>query len=138
MRRLVAIQRIYLDPQTTASRMKLMLGQPRGGAWQGEGQGGTLLALAEGFETARAFTILHGTPCWASLGARRFHQIIIPDSITNLILAADNDHEGARAANRARAELARPGLAITSMAPIRRGDDRADVLRRTLGAHAGR
>src|SRR3546814_1012716 len=69
--RLTAIQRIFLDPETGKYRMKLMLGRPGQGAWQGGGQSTACLALAEGFETARAFTLLQGLPCWASLGARR-------------------------------------------------------------------
>lgn len=134
--KLVAVQRIYLDPATAACKRKLMLGQPWAGAWQGGGQGGSVLALAEGFETARAFTILQGTPCWASLGARRLHQILIPDYVTELILAADNDDEGARAVERASAELARPGLTITPEFPNLRGDDWADVLDREVRAAA--
>src|SRR3546814_5464549 len=70
------IQRIFLDPETGKYRMKLMLGRPVQGAWQGGGQSTACLALAEGFETARAFTLLQGLPCWASLGARRLDQEI--------------------------------------------------------------
>src|SRR3546814_16326400 len=76
--------------------MKLMLGRPGQGAWQGGGQSTACLALAEGFETARAFTLLQGLPCWASLGARRLDQVLLPQSLTSLILAVDNDAEGER------------------------------------------
>lgn len=129
--RLVAVQRIFLDPTTASYRMKLMLGQPGGGAWQGSGDPASLMALAEGFETARAFTLLHGTQCWASMGARRLHQILIPANVTELILAADNDEEGERATARARIELSRPGLSIVPMIPDRPGEDWADVLERS-------
>src|SRR3546814_18633939 len=66
--RLTAIQRIFLDAQTASYSMKLMLGRPARGAWQGGGAGQRTLALAEGFDTARAFTILNEIPCWATLG----------------------------------------------------------------------
>src|SRR3546814_14538751 len=64
-----AIQRIFLDAQTASYSMKLMLGRPARGAWQGGGAGQGTLALAEGLETARAFTSLHEIPCWATMGA---------------------------------------------------------------------
>jgi len=115
---LTAIQRIFLDPITARYRMKLMLGRPARGAWQGGGRG-DVLALAEGFETARAFTLLHDIPCWSSMGARRLDQILLPETLTSLILAADNDAEGAIAAERATLRYARPGLEITSMPPDR-------------------
>lgn len=116
-RRLTAVQRIFLDPGTAKYRMKLMLGRPGQGAWQGGGPGAACLALAEGFETARAFTLLHGFSCWASLGARRLDQILLPERLTSLILAVDNDAEGELAAQRAISRYARPGLMITCMAP---------------------
>jgi hypothetical protein len=116
-RRLTAVQRIFLDPLTARYRMKLMLGRPGQGAWQGGGQAVPVLALAEGFETARAFTILHDIPCWTSLGARRLDQLLLPSSLTSLILAVDNDAEGAIAAERAALRYARPDLAITPMPP---------------------
>jgi hypothetical protein len=90
--------------------MKLMLGRPARGAWQGGGAGQGTLALAEGFETARAFTILNEIPCWATMGARRFDQIQLPSSIERLILAIDNDAEGRRGAIKAEECYARPGL----------------------------
>src|SRR3546814_18975180 len=55
--------------------------------------------------------------CWASLGARRLDQVLLPQSLTSLILAVDNDAEGERAAARATLRYARPGLEITRMAP---------------------
>lgn len=126
-RRLTAVQRIFLDPATAQHRMKLMIGRPGQGAWQGAGAWSDTLALAEGFETAHAFTLLHGIPCWSSLGARRLDQIIIPPQISSLILAADNDAEGRRAADQAFAQYQRPGLEI-SLKPPDRVKDWAKVL----------
>ncbi|QWT16706.1 DUF7146 domain-containing protein [Sphingobium xenophagum] len=127
-RTLVAIQRIFLDPATARYRMKLMLGRPARGAWQGGGQGGTVLALAEGFETAQAFTILKTLPCWASLGARRFDLVRLPDHISHLILAVDNDAEGYRAADRAETVYVRPDLHVERMPPPAGFKDWAKVL----------
>lgn len=133
-RRLTAVQRIFLDPITARYRMKLMLGRPAAGAWQGGGRGAAVLALAEGFETARAFTILNALPCWASLGARRLHQIRLPEQVQTLILAQDNDVEGARAADQAELLYARPGLTIERMPPPRGFKDWAKVLERSMDA----
>lgn len=126
--RLTAIQRIFLDARTASYRMKLMLGRPARGAWQGEGASQGTLALAEGFETARAFTILNEIPCWATLGARRFDQIQLPSSIERLILAIDNDAEGRRGAIKAEEHYARPGLSIERMPPRDGLKDWAKVL----------
>lgn len=134
-RRLTAVQRIFLDPTTAHYRMKLMLGRPASGAWQGGGRGSAILVLAEGFETARAFTILNGLPCWASLGARRLHQVRLPDHVQTLILAQDNDPEGARAADQAEMTYARPGLIIDRMPPPRGFKDWAKVLERCMATH---
>lgn len=65
----MAIQRIFLDPETAGYVRKVMLGTPLTGAWRGR-EGGTALAIAEGFETAGAFTRLNDISCWASLGDR--------------------------------------------------------------------
>lgn len=127
IRKLVAIQRIFLDPETAGYVRKVMLGTPLTGAWRGR-EGGTTLAIAEGFETADAFTRLNDIPCWASLGARRLDQLVIPASISTLLIAEDNDPEGQRAAAKAEERYARPGLTIRRAPPRRRFKDWAKVL----------
>ena len=97
--RLVAFQRIFLDPATNAYTEKATLGTLGTGAWRGGGLGPTI-GLAEGFETARAWSRLSGMPCWATLGSRRLDLVSIPDSVTKLILAGDNDLAGRRAVAR--------------------------------------
>ncbi len=134
IRQIVAIQRIFLDPVTAMYTAKVMLSRPGQGAWQGTVPGETL-ALAEGFETAAAFTALSGIPCWASLGARRLDQLLIPATVTNLLIAEDNDAEGRRAAARAAARYARPGLTIERTPPPAGFKDWANVL--DAGAERG-
>ena len=121
-RRLTAVQRILLDPSTGHYRLKVMLGRPGRGAWTGDRPVSSVLALAEGFETALAFTILQKIPCWASLGARRADQLLLPEAPSTLILAMDDDEAGRRAAERAAVRYARPGLVITRMMPTGRKD----------------
>ena len=127
IRKLVAIQRIFLDEQTADYIRKVMLGTPLSGAWRGR-EGGNTLAIAEGFETADAFTRLNEVACWASLGARRLDQLAIPASISTLLIAEDNDPEGQRAAAKAEDHYARPGLIIRRAPPPQRFKDWAKVL----------
>lgn len=127
VRRLVAIQRIFLDPSTGDYVRKVMLGTPGNGAWRGRG-GAPTLAIAEGFETADAFTRLTDIACWASLGARRLDQLIIPPGTAQLLIAEDNDAEGKRAADKAEQHYARPGLAIRRAPPPSGFKDWAKVL----------
>ncbi len=115
--RLVALQRIFLDPETAVYTQKATLGALGGGAWRGGGIGRSL-GLAEGFETARAWTLLNQLPCWATLGSRRFGLAAIPDSVTELILAADNDLAGRRAVRRAAACYAREDRLIRADIPV--------------------
>lgn len=98
-RKLVAVQRIFLNPATGSYTEKATLGMLGTGAWQGGGFGPTI-GLAEGFETARAWSLLNRLPCWATLGSRRLDLVKIPDSVTTLILAGDNDLAGRRAVAR--------------------------------------
>jgi hypothetical protein len=126
-RKLTAIQRIFLEPDGTGYTRKVMLGSPGAGAWRGR-VGGPTLAIGEGFETAEAFTRLNDIPCWASLGARRLDQLLIPEHVTTLLIAEDNDAEGRRAANKAFLHYARPGLAIRHAPPPRRFKDWAEML----------
>jgi len=130
---LTAIQRIFLDPEGRYTR-KVMLGTPGRGAWQG-GQPGETLAIAEGFETAWAFTLLTGIPCWASLGARRLHQMTIPPRVKRLFLASDNDLEGRRAAAQAKDYYARDDLDIVHMPPPGCAKDWARVLEARVESH---
>lgn len=116
IRTLVAIQRIFLDPVTADYTRKVMLGRPLAGSWRGRGEGPTL-AIAEGFETADAFARLNNIPCWASLGARRLDQLVIPANLTTLLIAEDNDPEGHRAAEKAEGHYVRPGLTIRRTPP---------------------
>src|SRR3546814_18646508 len=59
--RLTVIQRIFLDAQTASYSMKLMLGRPARGAWQGGGAG-------QGSEGRRVGEVRVST--WRSLGER--------------------------------------------------------------------
>ncbi len=126
---IVAIQRIYLNPSSANYTDKLVLGRAIGAAWT-NGPPGKTIGLCEGFETAAAYTSLTGIQAWASMGAKRFHQVEIPSSVERVILLADRDPEGRRAEARAREALARPDLVIETEWPPGRMNDWAQLLKR--------
>lgn len=121
-----AVQRVELAADGRSIR-KAILGSPGNASWC-YAIHGTTLAIAEGFETAAAYTELRGIPCWASLGANRLPLLSLPTTITRLIIASDNDAEGRRAACRAAIAHARPGLQVFEDCPPTPGLDWADVL----------
>ena len=123
-----AIQRIFLDLTNGGYLDKVMLGTPGAGAWRGS-QAGDTLALAEGFETAAAFSHINRIPCWATLGAARLDRIQIPPGVTRLIIAEDNDPEGRRARNKAWRAYQERGFTLARMPPPQQFGDWADVLK---------
>lgn len=125
---LAAIQRIFLDPATANYTAKLCLGSAIGAAWT-NGSPARTVGICEGFETAAAYTSLTGIQAWATMGAKRFHQVEIPASVETVILLADNDPEGRRARDRAFEAYVRPGLAIETEWPPGRMNDWAQLLK---------
>ena len=126
---IAAIQRIFLDSGTATWTEKLCLGQAFGAAWT-NGTPGKTIGICEGFETAAAYTSLTGIQAWATMGAKRFHQVELPSHVETLILLADNDLEGRRARDRAAETYRRPGLTIETEWPPGRMNDWAQLLKR--------
>jgi hypothetical protein len=73
---------------------------------------------------------LTGIQAWATMGAKRFHQLTIPSGVETLILLADNDTEGRRARDRAWEAYKRPGLTIETEWPPGGMNDWAQLLKR--------
>lgn len=126
---IAAIQRIFLDPSTSDYTEKRVLGQAIGAAWT-NGPPGKTIGICEGFETAAAYTSFTGIQAWATMGAKRFHQVDIPAAVETVILLADNDTVGRRARDRAAETYRRPGLAIETEWPPGRMNDWAQLLKR--------
>lgn len=131
---LVAVQRIILDPRTSRHRGKFLLGRCGQGAWQ-PAPSGRVLAVAEGFEDAAAFTSLTGVTCWAAMGASRLPILKLPPELDTLIIAEDNNSPGRRAAHRAAIAYARPGLQILRIPPGNL-DDWAEANERIISANS--
>jgi len=81
------------------------------------------LGLAEGVENALSAAMLLDIPVWATLGAERFAHIIIPSTVTRLVLLADNDRAGERAVVRAREAYATDNRDLLTLWPPRPFND---------------
>jgi putative DNA primase/helicase len=101
-RRLIGVQETFLTAEgkkAPIANSRLITGTLGDGAVR-LAKAGAELGLAEGIEDALSVMQLTGTPCWCSLGAGRLDRVAIPDDVHELIVFADNDDVGRRAAER--------------------------------------
>jgi len=128
---LVAVHRTFLDGATARQanfdNPKRLLAVPEMGAVR-IGAATRVLGIAEGIETALAASKIHGITVWAVLGNERFGIVSIPHCVEHLVILADNDAGGARAAQLAHEGLQRDGLTIEAVWPPSVHNDWADVL----------
>jgi putative DNA primase/helicase len=87
-------QKATLDP------VRMFHGPIGGGAVQ-LAPGGPVLAVAEGIETALSYMQVTQTPTWAALSASGIKALILPSQVTEVVIAADPDIPGIRAAHNA-------------------------------------
>lgn len=135
--RLLAIQRCFLDCEGSRLASDLgnprrMLGRPCGGAvmlWPAT----ETLGLAEGVETAMSAAALLRLPVWATLGAERLDQILIPETVRRLFILPDNDRSGRRGAAKAMYAYSRQGRRVETVWPPNGMNDWNDVLRAAAG-----
>lgn len=95
--RLIAIQRLFLDPATGQRTHRMMLGNSRGGSWPASFAGDTM-RIAEGFETACAYRQITGREAGTCFGLRNFAGFAVGFDIRQVVLLPDNDQEGMQAA----------------------------------------
>lgn len=94
---------------------------------------GEILVVGEGIESTLSFAVATGLPGWAALSTSGLRRLVLPSLplASELIIAADNDAPGLKAAaalaERARAE----GRKVRVVAPPGPGDDWNDVARRS-------
>ena len=134
---LIAVHRTFLDPiapkRAGFDSPRRLLGLPGQGAVQLDHSGSVagcprVLGLAEGTETALAASMIHKIPVWAVLGNERFGMVSIPAHVTELVILADNDAGGQRAAQLALDGQQRGGRALRVVWPPAGFNDWADVL----------
>lgn len=127
---LVAVHRIYLEPDGTGRIDKRMLGPVRGCAVRFAAVGEEL-AVAEGVETALSVLEATGLPTWAALSAPGLAALELPPLpiASRVVIVADGDGTGIEAAERAAARWWRAGRCVRIAARPPAGLDANDVLR---------
>jgi phage/plasmid primase-like uncharacterized protein len=109
-------------------RPKRMFGSVGGGAVRmSDHQPDAPLAIAEGIETALSYQQLKAVPTWACLSTLGIERVQLPAGVRQLIVAADGDEAGLRAA-RAKLERHARGASTALDAPPL-GRDWNDVLK---------
>ena len=88
---------------------------------------GDTLGIAEGIETAVAASLIHGMPVWSALSATMLAKFTPPATIRSLVVFADRDEAGLKAADRLTERL-HGQLNVDLRTPPAPAKDWADVL----------
>lgn len=130
---IVGIHRTYLKRDGSGKAdieyNKMMLGTTSGGAVRLV-EVGQKLILAEGIETALSLYLATGLPTWATLSTSGMVNVLVPplDVTQEIIIAADNDMPGRKAANKLADRLLKNGYRVSIIMPPE-GMDFNDLLR---------
>jgi hypothetical protein len=110
-----------------------MLGRAAGGAVRLAPAAETLL-VGEGIETTLAAMIASGLPGWAALSAGGIEALILPPSVSEVVVVADHDASGTgeRAARKAALRWRAEGRRVCVYMPPQVGEDAADRLFSTI------
>lgn len=126
--RLIAIQRLFLDPVSAVRTHRMMLGHSRGGTWPAR-FAGPAIAVAEGFESACAYRQLTGREASTCFGVRNFARFAPAPGTDSIVLLPDNDAEGQTFARRALAQRRNDGIQVSVVDCPADYDDWADIIR---------
>lgn len=128
----VGIQRIFLDldgRKADIEPVKASLGQVAGGACRLQ-ECSEELVIAEGVESAAAAAALLGLPAWSAISCGNLaRSMILPPEIRSVVIAADHDPAGLRAAEDAGLRWRDEGRSVRIIRAARPGADAADVLK---------
>lgn len=128
-----AILRTYLKDdgcdKAKISPNKMMLGNVKGGAVRFAPPSKSLV-IAEGVETALSVSMSTGIPTWAALSASGMIGVVVPplDITSEIIIAADNDEAGTRAAGKLANRLINNGYTVRIAIPPHEQSDFNDLL----------
>jgi hypothetical protein len=86
------------------------------------------LIVAEGLESAMSATQLFGIPSWAAICANGIETLDLPNAARRIVIAADHDTIGLRAALSAQERWAAEGRSVRIFRPPNPGEDFNDVL----------
>jgi hypothetical protein len=128
----VAVHRTFLSRDGKAKApvepQKMMLGPCRGGAVR-LAEVGTPLMVGEGIETCLSVMQATGCPAWAALSTSGLRALDLPEGVIEVIILADGDAPGERAARHAAARWVRQGQRVRIARPPPNHDFN-DVLRK--------
>lgn len=128
------IQRIWLAPdghsKAAVDKPKLSLGRVKGGAIRlGEPDDRGCLTVCEGPEDGLSLRVMLGGPVWVAAGASFLPGMQFPPAVRAVIVAADNDSAGRKAADKAARAFALRGLEARIIRPLDGCKDFNDELR---------
>ena len=119
--RFVGIQRTYLDGARKAALdpVRASLGSLAGGAVRILEPAGDALLLGEGIESTAAAARVLDWPggAWATLGTSGLRAVVLPASVRRVVVAADRDAGGLRAAAAVADRLESEGRRVTIEVP---------------------
>jgi putative DNA primase/helicase len=129
-RKITGIHRTFLLPggrgKANVSQAKMALGCLAGGAVRLAAHGAAL-GLAEGIETALSVQQATGTPMWACLSTSGLKGVIVSDEVSEILVFADADDPGEKAACEAVRRFMNMGKAAKIIRPPA-GKDFNDVI----------
>ena len=126
-----AIQRVFLKldgSKADIEPVKASIGVIAGGAVRLQ-ECSTELVIGEGIETAAAAGAILGVPSWSAISAGNLaRSLILPPGIRAIVIAADHDAPGLRAAEEAGLRWRDEGRSVRIIRAARPGTDAADVI----------
>ncbi len=129
-RDVVGIQRTFLRAdgkgKAPVTKPKMMIGRCGGGAVR-LAPAGPELVLSEGIETGLSVQQATGLPAWATLSTSGLRAVILPIEVKTVIIAADADEPGEKAAQEAAQRFIAEGRTVKIARPPR-GMDFNDLL----------
>lgn len=88
----------------------------------------TRLAIGEGIETTLAIHTANGWPVWAGVSAWGLEHIELPGEVVEVLICADHDEAGQKAAEKLASRLIAEGRTVRLLVPSEPGTDWLDVL----------
>lgn len=131
---LTGIQRIWLahdgSGKADVERPKRSLGTVKGGAIRlGELDASGAVTVCEGPEDGLSLLAMLGGPVWVAAGASFLPAMQFPAEVQTVVIGADNDPAGERAAREAALAFAGRGLSVRIVRPLPAFKDFNDELR---------
>ena len=119
--RFAGINRGWLDPNAPdlklhADPQKATLGTGAGAVVRLTPRFSSEIALTEGIEDGLSIVQMYGLTTWATLGTN-IRAVKLPDAVNSVLIAADNDSAGRRAANEAAEQFYGEGRAVRIVYP---------------------